>query len=341
MQLPPGDTCKTNNTQQYQTTMVIECDSASTKTVTLDSDLNVNKCSNTIKMKSPYACPLFSVYSFWNSIIENKQIVGSILMISGVFFCFFGIRFLFLTEIVIGVVGTAFVLMFFLFSYLQIQFSTMEFWLIIAVSVLIGIIVGYFISKMKKIPAVILGACCGYLLSILLFQFVLKYINTNPYVVFWVTAFVCAAVLGVFAWFFSKHVMILGTSFLGAYAIIRGLSIIAGGFPDERQIMDLINLREWDQLKNVYNYFLTIFSFLTLKFTCTLSASWLLASLAQLSSTSISMKLKKKNSRENKKRRRWIRLRNMEMLLSLCLKLTKLNSFIHFEYSRINLLIKF
>ena len=295
MQLPPGDTCKTNKTLQYQTTMIIECDSTSSKTVTLDNDVNINKCSNTIKMKSPYACPLFSVYSFGNSVVANKHIVGSVLMISGVFFCFFGIKFLFITEIVIGVVGTAFVLMFFLFSYLQIQYSTMEFWLIIAVSVLIGIIVGYFMSKMKKVPAVILGACCGYLLSILLFQFGLKFINTNPYVVFWVTAVVCAAVLGVFAWFFHNHILILGTSFLGAYAIIRGLSIMAGGFPDERQIMDLINLREWEQLKNVYNYLMIIFSFLTLKFTCTWSASWLLAFLAQLSSTSISMKPMKIN----------------------------------------------
>jgi hypothetical protein len=173
------------------------------------------------------------------------------IMVGGLFFCLFGMKFIHITEVVIGIIGTAFVLMFFLFSYLQVQYSGLEFWLIITVSILIGIIVGYFVSKLKKVPAVILGFCCGYLLSIFLYQFFLKFINSNPYVVFWTTAVILALTFGISAWFFYDHVIILGTSFIGAYAIIRGMSLMIGGFPDERQVMDLINLKEWDQLKSV------------------------------------------------------------------------------------------
>jgi hypothetical protein len=251
VQLPPGDECKTNSTLNYQTTFMLECDLKATKPVILTNKINIDQCSNIILIKSAYACPLLNVYSFWNSIVSNKYLIGTMIMIAGFFVCIFGIKFIHLTEIAIGIIATSFVLMFFLFSYLKVQYSGLEFWTIVIISILIGIIVGYFVSKMKKIPAVILGVCCGYLLSIFLYQFFLKFINSNPYVVFWTTAVTLAAVFGVCAWFFYEHVIIIGTSFTGAYAIIRGISLMVGGFPDERQVMDLINLKEWEQLKNV------------------------------------------------------------------------------------------
>lgn len=127
----------------------------------------------------------------------------------------------------------------------------MEFWLIIACSILAGIIVGVIIAKYKKIPAVILGGFLGYIAGVVLYQFFLKYISSNPAVVYWITVISCVIVLAIVAWFFYDHILILGTSFIGAYAIIRGISFMAGGFPDERQMIDLIKQGEWDQANEV------------------------------------------------------------------------------------------
>ena len=45
--------------------------------------------------------------------------------------------------------------------------------------------------------------------------------------------------------------IIFCTSFMGAYGIIRGLSFMIGGFPSEKEVMDLIENQEWVQLKEV------------------------------------------------------------------------------------------
>lgn len=47
------------------------------------------------------------------------------------------------------------------------------------------------------------------------------------------------------------HILIISTSFCGAYAIIRGISLYAGGFPNESYIMDLIKNGEEEELKKV------------------------------------------------------------------------------------------
>ena len=43
--------------------------------------------------------------------------------------------------------------------------------------------------------------------------------------------------------------MIIATSFCGAYAFIRGISLYAGGFPNESYIIDLIRNEEYDVLQ--------------------------------------------------------------------------------------------
>lgn len=48
-----------------------------------------------------------------------------------------------------------------------------------------------------------------------------------------------------------EQVIIVATSLIGSYAIIRGISLYAGGFPDESYVIDLIRSEEYDQLKHV------------------------------------------------------------------------------------------
>lgn len=253
IQLPPGDTCQTNNTMNYTTYLMIQCDPTAAGTTLANNAVSPSSCVNTILMKSVYACPLFNVYSFWNAIISNKYIVGVALIIFGIFFSFLGIKFIEVTEYIAGVLATWFVVCFLLFSYLQITYTSVSFWVIIVCTLLAGLLVGYFIAKVKVIPVVILGGFLGYLLGNFTYQFLLKYINSNPQVVYWITLIVCIAALAAVAWFFASHIMVLSTSFIGAYALIRGISLMAGGYPDERQVIDLIQNGETDQLKTMLN----------------------------------------------------------------------------------------
>jgi uncharacterized membrane protein YeaQ/YmgE (transglycosylase-associated protein family) len=255
VQLPDGEVCQSDKNKNYTTTLIITCDeNANTPQITTKS-FDINSCSNTINMISVSACPQLNVFSFWKAIMANNYIFGSLVIMGGIFLGFFGLKFIYVTQIITGILATTFVLVFLLFSYLKVEYNSLDFWLIIAVSTLAGIIAGYFLAKFEKVPTMIIAGFTGYILGTFLYQFFLKFIQTNPQVVFWVTIITSIILLCVIAWFFNQHVLILGTAFVGAYSIIRGISFMAGGFPDERQIIDLMDRGETEQIKSVIYIF--------------------------------------------------------------------------------------
>jgi hypothetical protein len=63
--------------------------------------------------------------------------------------------------------------------------------------------------------------------------------------------------------YIKKNIILISTSFIGAYISIRGLSIGIGHFPDERLVIAMVSKREISQLNRVFGnafifYFLTI-----------------------------------------------------------------------------------
>lgn len=252
MELPPGDTCLADPKLNYTTSLLIECDSNLNETQVISNNLNIQSCRNTIVMKSPNACPSFNVYSFWMSLVSNKWIVGAFLIVFGIFFCFLGTKFIEVTEFIAGVLASWFILCFLLFSWLQVSYSSVAFWIIIVVTLGVGIGIGYLFYKIGKwLPAMILGGFGGYALSNFLYQLFLKNIQSNPLVVYWVTVIVLVAAGAVSAYYFTEHLFIISTAFIGAYALIRGIAFMAGGFPDERQIIELIGKGETAQVSQV------------------------------------------------------------------------------------------
>ena len=51
------------------------------------------------------------------------------------------------------------------------------------------------------------------------------------------------------AFFFKKFIVIFATSLIGSYCIVRGISLVAGKFPDEITVIDLRSRGETEQLK--------------------------------------------------------------------------------------------
>jgi hypothetical protein len=232
--------------------MSIDCDGSINGTQVLNSNFDINSCINTIRMKSKYACPSFSVYSFWTSLVSNKWIVGGVLLGFGIFFCFFGTWMIAATQFIAGVLATWFVLCFLLFYWLQVSISTAAFWIILVVTLAVGLVVGYLLTKVGKyISAIILGGFLGYLLTNFLYQLVLYKISSNPMVVYWIVVILLVAGGAVAGYFLTEHLFIISTAFIGAYSLIRGIAFWAGHFPDERQVIDLISKGETSQLAQV------------------------------------------------------------------------------------------
>ena len=53
------------------------------------------------------------------------------------------------------------------------------------------------------------------------------------------------------AYFLVETVVIISTSFIGSYCIVKGISLYAGGFPNESYVIDLIKNKEFDTLNEV------------------------------------------------------------------------------------------
>ena len=50
----------------------------------------------------------------------------------------------------------------------------------------------------------------------------------------------------------KAYMVCLATSLVGSYALVRGISVFAGGYPDETYVMMLINKGEYTQFGRVF-----------------------------------------------------------------------------------------
>jgi len=127
-------------------------------------------------------------------------------------------------------------------------------WIIIAVSIVLGLIIGYFLVKAQQVFFIILGAYIGYIVAILLYNMFLHNINGDQNTIYWTTCGVSAAVFAIAAYVMYQYIVIFSTSLIGAYATIRGISMYAGGFPDESLVITLIKNNETSQLDTIFTW---------------------------------------------------------------------------------------
>jgi hypothetical protein len=185
---------------------------------------------------------------------ENKFIIGPILLAFGIFFCFFGTKFVTIVQFLTGVVLVTGLAFYLIFVYIHIAYTALEFWLICLLCLVLGILAGYFIAKIETLAPTILAGCLGYISGAVLYNLVFKFIKYDASVVYWVTIASTVVLLVVLACFMPTHFIIIPTAFIGAFCAMKGMSTMIGGFPDERYIVQLINNGEWEQLRIIMDF---------------------------------------------------------------------------------------
>ena len=110
-------------------------------------------------------------------------------------------------------------------------------WVMFSVCLVVSMIGGLLLAKFFRIGVAVAAGWGGVALALILYNtFVYKIDNSNK-VVFWIfivlMALICAALSFKFCW----PAVILATSIAGAYSIIRGISVMAGGYPSELEII--------------------------------------------------------------------------------------------------------
>jgi hypothetical protein len=250
MSLPEGEACRTDEKQKYQTTIELTCDPEAEEPIIPDATIDVNSCANKISITTKHACPKLNLIEKWNNIKNNKWILGAILVALGTFFCFFGENFLKITQVIAGGALVLIIFLYLILSNFNIILFSWQFWLVVVFAVILGCLTGWFMSKIQWLPGLVFGSLLGFVVGFFIFNLCLRFIESSPMVYFWIIVSICVVLGCLLGYYKEEEIAIISTSFVGAYAIMRGFSTWFGGFPNEGQIYELGNKGQWDQLKN-------------------------------------------------------------------------------------------
>jgi hypothetical protein len=102
-------------------------------------------------------------------------------------------------------------------------------WVVVVLALLVGILMGYLCVRFRKLGIALLSCGGGVGIG---FMITTTFLISNTYA-YYCTIVACALALGMLAYCIEAGVIIGITSFLGSYSIVRGISLYAGGFPDE------------------------------------------------------------------------------------------------------------
>ena len=127
-------------------------------------------------------------------------------------------------------------------------------WVTLGVCVVAGVGIGFLLVKSRKTGVAILAAWGGVTLGFILSAtFVIENIYAE-----WGIIIGCAVVCAFFAFKSEKLVIMCATAHIGAYLTIRGISMYAGGFPNEASLHSELKsgALTWETFpKTFYAYF--------------------------------------------------------------------------------------
>ena len=182
-------------------------------------------------------CPRFSTNALWIFLNKFKDLWGGFYMLLGLFLCIFGRRLFVVAIFLITSLATCILIMM-LFYTLFFENDTEEYigWIVLVCAGVIGILFGIFMTKVQRLGAALLAAWGGFTLGMVVNETVLY--KTGSLWWFWGVGLGFALVAALLTFVIYNHVIILTTSFLGAYLFWRGISMYLGGFPNEFNLID-------------------------------------------------------------------------------------------------------
>lgn len=189
-------------------------------------------CNYQTTFQGKAACPSFDFSTIWDFFEQNTWLWSTLLIVAGAFVCLLG-RLMFKTTIFLATTFAVIcgILLIFYSTFLKDTTEDWVAWTVLGVSIIIGIIAGFFMMKLERVGAALLAGWGGFMIGALINEMALYKVGSS--VLFWVVCIGCAAVCAILTFCIFNHVIILMTAFAGAYSFWRGISLFAGGFPNE------------------------------------------------------------------------------------------------------------
>ena len=207
-----------------------------------------------IKVKSIYGCALNDWYLLRRIMKEKKVLFFIGFFIIGIFLCMFGKKFTIPTIIIIMGLICCYIVTIIALNFLPFLIKTEKhLWYLFGIGFLLGAVIGYLIKAKMTAFTVLLGASMGYSVAEVVYQFIQGFITWNPTYLYYCTIGICCVAGIAVGFFLIDTALIIGSSLLGGYIAMRGVSVLFGNYIDEGQFADLIKNKEYEQLKNLRN----------------------------------------------------------------------------------------
>ena len=241
----------------YKTIIHLECNKE--KDLELNfSQFNINIKQNEIYGKSKHACPINHYYILEFIMNQSPLVTCICACIFGFFLVFFGAKAVKITVILITTLAVVIAGSLFIFGVFTIE-TEISIFIILGILVVIGIIVGCLLIKAVKIFIIVLGVSLGFTVSTFVYDAILPLIDFDAKMLYYITVIGCCILFALIALCVVKHVLIFGTSIIGGYLVIRGISFVVGNYPNESQLFDLIKHEECEQFENISNKYVYLY----------------------------------------------------------------------------------
>jgi hypothetical protein len=183
-----------------------------------------------------------------SKLIEKYAVyLGGIAMIFGLSMVIFGSKFMKYNMIFIIILASC---TFCLYAYYYFPIDKTHdytLFITIAIGLILGCLIGYFLVKAEIVLFFSIGAYLGYLIGSLIYAGITIHFANNSICMI-ATIVISMGIFGFISIKISKHVIIISTSLIGGYLTVRGASLYIGHFPPESVLFELIRKNEYQEL---------------------------------------------------------------------------------------------
>lgn len=193
---------------------------------------NEEECNKILNFESKLVCPLNSGLNLHRFYCEYSFVFGMIYIILGFFMLTYGNLFELATYYLVGILFSRMIILyieeFMLFNFLHDQNDYDEFelmlWLFEGLSVLIGIMIGYYIKSFKEVKIIFLGSMTGHVVFYSVWLPLSYFITFHPFIFYFffhVILFGLTGLISMKCFSKSNNFLIFSCAVIGSYTTMK------------------------------------------------------------------------------------------------------------------------
>ena len=243
-------------TRLYELTVNVQCDKGNYELK--GGSYNLDGCFLNFTYTHDAGCARFKMSKFFAFMERNNNLWGAVSIVIGIFFTFFGSKFVNAVIYIMGTLACFFIVSVLFFDiFMKNVKKQWILWVVISLLFIGANIVGFILVKFRKLGIATLAVWGGFMIG---FMITTTFFINNLGVV-WIIVIGCSLASWYTALKIEERTIMFLTCFSGSYFLIRGISMYAGGFPNEILLKKEIDQRavEWETFdKAFYGYLCAI-----------------------------------------------------------------------------------